>query len=142
MHCTALLRCLVFVVALSAGCATRSDPADMVVRCTGAADTDAALVEAICDALAAELAILVPDRIVRRASPGHSSAGGDWEGVLEVSRTDRSVWEARLSWEPVGLEGGRSLGPPVYIVSSDAALGPRACRQFARSILEVSQPPL
>ena len=114
----------------------------MVLHRTGAGGTDGAVVEAICDALAVELTTLAPHRIVRRASGGDSSAFGVWEGVLEVVRTERSVWEARLNWGFVGSEGSGSVGPFVRIVSSDAALGSRAYRHLARSILKVSPPPL
>ena len=142
VHSALLLRCFACLVALTAGCAAKPDQAPMVLRCAGSAGTDESVVEAICDALAAELADLAPHRIVRRASGDDSSAFGVWEGVLEVVRTERSVWEARLAWGLVGSEGSGSVGPFVQIVSSDAALGSRAYRHFARSILKVSQPAL
>ena len=97
----------------------------MVLHCTGAGGTDGAVVDAICDALTVELANLAPHRIVRRASGGISSAFGVWEGVLEVVRTERSVWEARLNWGLVGSEGSSSRLLPQSPVRRSSYLEPR-----------------
>lgn len=142
MHPAATLPCcFVFLVVLAAGCATKSDQAPVVLRCTGAAGTDEAVVEALCDALSTELATRAPDQKVRRAAPGVRSAPGIREGMLEVVRTDRSVWEARLTWTSADTKDDEAVGPFVQIVSMDAPLGLSAYRHFARSILEVSGAP-
>ena len=134
---------LLAAFALSGAQAGAAPPsaAPILLSCTGAGGTDKAVVVALCDALAAEMRARAPDRSLRRPGPGEPRPAGAWHGVLEVVRTEPSLWEGRLVWEVIGDEGaGRAAGPFVQTSSVDAPLGAGAYRAFARGIVKTSWP--
>ena len=121
---------------------TKPSAAPILLSCTGAGATDETVVDALCDALAAEIAARVPERPLLRSSRNEVHPPGTWDGVLEVVRTRTDFWEGRLIWRVVGQESNakRKVGPFVQTSSMDAPLGSRAYRRFARGILKVSRP--
>ena len=122
-------------------CTAQSAAAPILLSCAGAGGTDKAIVGALCDALEAEMHARAPDRPLRRLGPDEPGPAGAWRGVLEVVRTEPSIWEGRLLWEVIGDEGaGRTAGPFVQTSSVDAPLGAGAYRDFARGIVKTSWP--
>ena len=158
-----LVALLIFGAAVSAA---QADKTPLLLSCHGIPETDAAIVTALCDALADELDKRKPGRVIRRSAAPDSLPGKAWDVVLEVTRTEDYHWEARLEWTktrrktnrqdsrfarrqpPVGLHPGkdamtdaeRTTGPDVEIFGMDAPLGRGAYSHFVRSLLKVSKP--
>ena len=142
------MRCCLRVVLLGAlllaatgACRSKPSAAPILLSCTGADATEEVVVDAICDALAAEIAARAPERPLYRSPHDDARSPGAWEGVLEVVRTRTNVWEGRLRWRVIGEEAdaGRKAGPFVKITSIDAPLGSGAYRRFARGVLKAGQ---
>ena len=134
-----LVALLIFGAAVSAA---QADKTPFLLSCHGIPKTDAAIVTALCDALADELDKRKPDRVIRRGTAPDPLPGKAWDVVLEVTRTEDYHWEARLEWTKTRRKGDaeRTTGPDVEIFGMDAPLGKGAYSHFIRSLLKVSKP--
>ena len=119
-----------------------ADNTPLLLSCHGIPKTDAAIVTALCDALADELDKRKPDRVLRRSAVPDPLPRRAWDVVLEVTRTEDYHWEAQLAWGKTSRRDNveRTTGPPVEIFGMDAPLGPGAYSHFIRSLLKVSKP--
>ena len=139
------MRCRFPVVLVIVGAAVSgawADESPLLLSCHGAPDTDPAVVANLCDALADELDTRKPGRVIRRNAAPDPLPKRAWEVILETTRTDDFLWEARLTWGKIRRKGDTELtaGPDAEIIGMDAPLGQGAYSHFVRNLLKVSKP--